>query len=91
MKQALIRLIEKQACCHDWESHNRTDVYMYSDSKMPYKTKETLICKKCGRIKRIVLQHMAQDILLVVIAVVCVAAIVILGVTSVIFDKPKNK
>lgn len=34
---------------------------------------------------------MAQDILLVVIAVVCVAAIVILGVTSIIFDKPKNK
>lgn len=34
---------------------------------------------------------MAQDILLVVIAIVCVAAIVILGVTSIIFDKPKNK
>ena len=34
---------------------------------------------------------MAQDILLGVIAVVCVAAIVILGVTSIIFDKPKNK
>lgn len=34
---------------------------------------------------------MAQDILLGVIAVACIAAIVILGVTSIIFDKPKNK
>lgn len=34
---------------------------------------------------------MAQDILLGVIAVACVAAIVTLGVTSIIFDKPKNK
>lgn len=34
---------------------------------------------------------MAQDILLGVIAFVCIAAIVILGVTSIIFDKPKNK
>lgn len=88
---ALIKLFEKWACCHDWESHNKTDVYASETSKMPYKTKETLICKKCGKIKRIVLQYMAQDILLGVIAVVCIAAIVILGVTSIIFDKPKNK
>ena len=55
MKQALIKLLEKWACCHDWESHNKTDVYASATSKMPYKTKETLICKKCGKIKRIIL------------------------------------
>lgn len=34
---------------------------------------------------------MAQDILLVVIAVASIAGIVIIGVTSIIFEKPKNK
>jgi hypothetical protein len=34
---------------------------------------------------------MAQDILLGVIAVASIAGIVIIGVTSIIFDKPKNK
>lgn len=53
MLQALIKLIEKWACCHEWESHNITHVYMHENSKIPYKSKETLICKKCGKIKRI--------------------------------------
>lgn len=55
MLQALIKLIEKWACCHEWESHNKTNVYDSENSKLPYKTKETLIYKKCGKIKRIVL------------------------------------
>lgn len=55
MLQALIKLIEKWACCHDWECHHKINVYEDEWSKMPYKTKETLICKKCGKIKRITL------------------------------------
>lgn len=55
MWQALIKLVEKWACRHCWKIHHTVDVYVSSFDKMPYKTKRTLICSKCGKIKKITL------------------------------------
>ena len=55
MWKALIKLVEKWACRHCWETHHTVEVYEYSYDKMPYKTKRTLICSKCGKIKKIIL------------------------------------
>ena len=56
MWQALIKLVEKWACGHDWgefggiiKSYDRLLIY----SDMPIKLEQTIICKKCGKIKRI--------------------------------------
>lgn len=48
------KLIAKWLCCHEWESHHTTEVYEKGQG-IPWKTKETLICKKCGKIKQIIL------------------------------------
>lgn len=53
MWKALIKLVEKWACCHKWEKHYIMNTYSDDYSKMPYKTVETLICQKCGKIKKI--------------------------------------
>lgn len=53
MWQALIKLIEKCACCHNWETHFQTSVYEKSYNKRPWEIQETLICQKCGKIKKI--------------------------------------
>ena len=55
MWQALIKLVEKWACCHEWESHHTTKVYENSFDHIPWKVEETLICQKCGKIKKITL------------------------------------
>lgn len=53
MWPALIKLVEKWACCHRWESHFKTNVYEKPFSTRPCELKETLICSKCGKIKQI--------------------------------------
>ena len=53
MKEVLIKLLEKWACSHDWDQYHRTNVYEDDNTETPYKIKETLICKKCGKIKKI--------------------------------------
>ena len=55
MWKALIKLIEKWACHHSWETHFRTEVYDKSFAAGPWKREETLICSKCGKIKKIIL------------------------------------
>lgn len=50
------QLLEKLLCKHNWKVHCTIDVYKNNNgviSKDPYKTKQTLICKKCGKIKKI--------------------------------------
>lgn len=53
MWQALIKLVEKWACCHEWKTHRRMSSYDGTHDKLPTKVEETLICQKCGKIKKI--------------------------------------
>lgn len=54
MKQALINLINKWACSHEWNMHRRSSSYEYNDStRLPVEIIETLVCEKCGKIKQI--------------------------------------
>lgn len=53
MWKALIKLVEKWACCHEWENRHITRSYKNDYDKMPSKVELTLICKKCGKIKKI--------------------------------------
>lgn len=55
MWKSLVKLVEKLACCHRWESWHRTNIFEFPDSNRPFKIKETLICSKCGKIKQIIL------------------------------------
>lgn len=55
MWQALIKLVEKWACCHEWETPGRMRSYDKDYDKLPAKVEETLICQKCGKIKKITL------------------------------------
>jgi hypothetical protein len=45
--------LDKIACHHEWQVHFESRVYEYSFSQRPYKIEQTLICKKCGKIKKI--------------------------------------
>lgn len=53
MWKALIKLIEKWECCHEWETHRIIKCYKGEWNKLPDKVEETLICQKCGKIKKI--------------------------------------
>lgn len=53
MWQALIKLVEKWACRHEWENYRTTKSYENASDKFPWKVEHTLICKKCGKIKKI--------------------------------------
>lgn len=50
MWQALVKLVEKWACCHEWELYSETKTY---EGSRCLKTEHTLICQKCGKIKKI--------------------------------------
>ena len=45
--------LNKISCCHEYEFHTRTSTFEKDESIRPYKVEEILICKKCGKIKRI--------------------------------------
>lgn len=47
--------LEKLACKHKWGIHSTTNVFEDEYSKIPYKTKQVLVCTECGKIKKIVL------------------------------------
>lgn len=53
MWKALIKLVEKWACCHEWENYHITKTYENDSDKKPWKVEHTLICQKCGKIKKI--------------------------------------
>ena len=53
MKEFFHELLRKICCCHKWQVHRTVDVYESSLSKRPYETKQTLICEKCCKIKKI--------------------------------------
>lgn len=45
--------LSKLSCHHEWYVHDQTKTYEREWSKKPYKIEQTLICKKCGKIKKI--------------------------------------
>lgn len=56
MLEAIKRLIDKWACCHDWETMSILKTYEYETDKLPYKKTYVLKCKKCGKIKVLTVQ-----------------------------------
>lgn len=54
MKEFILGLLDKWSCKHTWDLHRRVNTFWEKD-KVPYKIKDTLICTKCGKIKKIVL------------------------------------
>lgn len=49
------QLFEKWACKHTWAIHNKTDIWSSPKGLYPIQARQTLICTKCGKIKKIVL------------------------------------
>lgn len=52
MKKLILQLLQKWACCHEWEVHKLVQSYLEGHSR-PAEIVEVLICKKCGKIKKI--------------------------------------
>lgn len=50
MKEAIINLINKWACCHDWQLEKEIEVEC--DNRTIYH-KYIYVCKKCGKFKTI--------------------------------------
>lgn len=46
--------LDKISCHHDWEQHKVISIYENEEANLPVKTVEILICKKCGKIKKII-------------------------------------
>lgn len=53
MKKLLTQLLEKWACKHEWVTYQKCDVYDEFSRKIPSHLEFILICKKCGKIKKI--------------------------------------
>lgn len=51
MREIILNLVKKWACCHEWEQEERITVVDKSDDVIGYKY--IFICKKCGKIKKI--------------------------------------
>lgn len=52
MKELIISLLKKWSCSHSWEKYYENQTFSYRN-KLPSKIEHTLICKNCGKIKRI--------------------------------------
>lgn len=56
MLNLLRAILEKWACKHDWDTFAKTKVYDEGDTMdtaYPIRTRYTLICKRCGKIKKV--------------------------------------
>lgn len=49
------KILEKVACCHEWESVTSCDKYEGSSSERPYKTTILFYCHKCGKMKKVII------------------------------------
>lgn len=54
----LKKLIAKWACMHEWDVYNRKETFLINKDgqqigDMPIEHTHTLICKECGKIKKI--------------------------------------
>ena len=46
-------LLSKWSCHHEWMVHHETHEFENDYSKRPCRIIETIICKRCGKIKKI--------------------------------------
>lgn len=49
-------ILSKFSCHHEWHVHAKSETYNSADDykhRYPYRIEQILICKKCGKIKRI--------------------------------------
>jgi len=54
MWKALIRLVEKWGCHHQWDTFRETSIYKDGDTdSTPIRIELTMICEECGKIKKI--------------------------------------
>ena len=53
MWKLICNILEKWGCMHYWEKYNTTNVFIESHKDIPHKIIDTLICNKCGKIKKI--------------------------------------
>ena len=53
MKKILVQIIEKWICKHEWETFQKSTVYSECNDVIPIRFEFILICKKCGKIKKI--------------------------------------
>jgi len=53
MKELIKRILSKWGCHHRWEVHNEVNVWSKKTDSMPVRSRQTLICTECGKIKRI--------------------------------------
>lgn len=54
IKELIYMWYTKKFCCHDWKFYHETKTMPSSrNNTVPLKIEHTLICKKCGEIKRI--------------------------------------
>lgn len=55
MWKALIKLVEKWACGHKWKEFRETSIagYNHKEGDLPERIDITMICKECGKIKKI--------------------------------------
>lgn len=51
MREIILNLFKKWACCHEWEQKTRITVVNETDKVIAYKY--IFICKKCGKIKKL--------------------------------------
>lgn len=52
MWKFLIKLMDKWCCKHSWNKYYESQT-KNSEHENPYKIEHTLICKNCGKIKKI--------------------------------------
>lgn len=52
MWKALIKVVEKWGCKHQWDLHKEVSVYTKGYAR-PSSIQQTLICLHCGKIKKI--------------------------------------
>lgn len=52
MRQAIINLINKWACMHKYKLHKEMSIHAKGYER-PVEMRHTLICEKCGKIKKI--------------------------------------
>lgn len=53
MKKLLTQLLEKWVCKHEWVTYQKCDIYNEFSGEIPSRLEFILICKKCGKIKKI--------------------------------------
>lgn len=52
MRTALINLINKWACAHSWDTYATANRWE-KGIEMPVEVRHTIVCVKCGKIKKI--------------------------------------